>query len=77
MDAPMTPGMWAARVRQSRRYGSTYIPVASRGGLTVGEIAFTWTFYGRSQQGGGHKHKAYARYSITGLKVPSAALAKL
>lgn len=58
--ATMTEAQWIGKVLQTREYGSTYIPVASRGGLTVDGVQYSWTYYGRSQWGGGHTHKAYA-----------------
>ena len=56
----MTPAEWSGTVQQSRMYGSCYIRVADRGGLTARGVSFSWCYYGRSYQGGGHKMKAYA-----------------
>ncbi len=71
MTAPtMTEAQWIRKVRQTRSYGSCYIPVASRDGMAVQGITYTWTPYGRSALAGGHKHKAYAHDS-EGKPVPS------
>lgn len=60
MNAEMNAAQWRRRVSQTRNYGSCYIPVASRAGLVVGNVRYSYRYYGRSAQGGGHKHKAYA-----------------
>ena len=73
--ATMTEAQWISKVRQTRSHGSTYIPVASRDGLTVGDVTYSWTYYGRSEQGGGHKHKAYA-HDAAGRIVSSKALGR-
>jgi hypothetical protein len=75
--AAMTVREWIGKVAQTRQYGETYIPVASRGGLTAGGIRFSWSYYGKSEQGGGHKHKAYAHDAETGEIVRSSTLRKL
>jgi hypothetical protein len=69
----MTEAQWISKVLQTRYHGSVYIPVASRDGLTVGDVRYSWTYYGRSGQGGGHKHKAYA-HDAAGRPVPSKVL---
>ena len=76
--AAMGLAEWIGRVNQTRAYGITYIPVASRGGLVVfNAVEFGWSWYGRSQQGGGHKHKAWARWVEAGKPVPSRMLSRL
>jgi len=62
---------WSQKVKQTRYYGSTYIPIESRIGLTDGNIRYSWRYYGRSALGGGHKHKAYAHYIDSGKPVPT------
>ena len=62
-----TEQAWIGRVLQSRAHGSTYILVAMRGGpCEFNGVRYSWGYYGRSQQGGGHKHKAYAHDAKTG-----------
>ena len=69
-------------IKQSRRYGSTYIhadvrkdcmsfdcvPSAEVDGRGV---KLSFCSYGRSLQSGGHKYKAHAYYRDTGKPVPS------
>jgi hypothetical protein len=56
----MNAKYWISLVTQTRNHGSCYVKVAHQDGETIGNVVFSWRFYGRSQQGGGHKHKAYA-----------------
>lgn len=67
---------WIFLVRKTRRYGSCYIPVDSREWLTAQGVRYTWRPFGRSAQGGGHKHKAYA-LDMLGAPIPSKDLRKV
>lgn len=68
-------------VRDTRRFGHTYIHAAVRraihgwqgieGTLNGEPIVATFCGYGRSLQGGGHKYKAHLRYVSSGKPVPS------
>jgi hypothetical protein len=69
--APMNAAEWRQKVRQTRAHGACYIPAASRDGLTENGIRYSWQYYGRSAQGGGHKHKAYAHDAETGATIRS------
>ena len=57
---------WIGYVGTTRTYGSTYIHMVDRGGLDAvldgRAVRFDWGWYGRSSQGGGHKHKAHCNY---------------
>ena len=64
-----TEAYWKRMVLNSRLYKSVYIHAACRGGLTVGNIRYSWRSYGRSVSVGGHQHKAYANYVDTGKPV--------
>ena len=69
-------------IKQSRKYGSTYVhvrfrnnfsrfdvfPEAEHGGR---KVKLSFCGYGRSLQSGGHKYKAHAYYRDTGKPVPS------
>ena len=67
----MNPGYWINLVEQTRSYGACYVRVAYRDGGTCGNVVFSWTYYGRSYEGGGHKHKAYAHRISDGTIVRS------
>jgi len=68
-------------VTQTRRFGSTYVHAGVRaavtgwqgveGSLNGERVVATYSGYGRSLQGGGHKYKAHCRYVATGKPVPS------
>ena len=68
-------------VRQTRRYGSTYVHAAVRravtgwqgiaGTLDGQQVVATFCGFGRSLENGGHKYKAYLRYVASGKPVPS------
>ena len=70
MHAVMDEAQWIQKVIQTRKYGSCYIPVASRDGMAVEGTRYLWTPFGRSAEKGGNKHKAYAHDS-DGRPVPS------
>lgn len=63
---------WAGYVADTRNKhgdGSCYVHAVERGPARSWEYAgmrFTWTSWGRSINGGGHKHKAYCHYAATG-----------
>ncbi len=61
--AVLTEAQWIGKVLQTRTHGSCYIPVASRHGMVIEGIMYAWRPYGRSAEGGGNKHKAYAHDS--------------
>jgi len=73
-------------VTQTRRFGSTYVHATVRASVTGqgitgtlnGEpVVATYSGYGRSLQGGGHKYKAYCRYVASGKPVPSKLIASI
>lgn len=74
-------------VRATRRFGSTYVHAAVRAavsgwqgvtGMLDGEpVVATYSGYGRSLQGGGHKYKAYLRFVASGKPVPSKLIASI
>jgi len=63
------------RVIQTRRYGSTYIPIGQQDPpeceLSGRRVELDWGYYGRSSLGGGHKMKAHANWADTGTPVSS------
>jgi len=71
-------------VFETRRFGATYVHSCVRRSVmgwqgaeaTLDGRAVRLTFgsYGRSLQAGGHKYKAWARYTDTGKPVPTKAL---
>jgi hypothetical protein len=84
--APLTPaqivGYMIGYVTSTRKFGQTYVhaPVrhASRFCFDVvpariGDraVRLSYSSWGRSWQGGGHKYKAHANWSDTGNPVPS------
>jgi hypothetical protein len=68
-------------VRQTRRYGQTYVRSAIRAevigweGVTaqIGDraVILTYSGYGRSLSAGGHKYKAHVRFADTDRPVPT------
>lgn len=68
-------------VRATRNFGHTYVHAAVRnavsgwqgvtGTLNGEPVVATYSGYGKSLQGGGHKYKAHCRYVATGKPVPS------
>jgi hypothetical protein len=74
-------------VTQTRRFGSTYIHANIRaavsgwqgvtGALNGEPVVATYSGYGRSLQGGGHKYKAHCRYVASGKPVPSKLIASI
>jgi hypothetical protein len=68
-------------VRDTRRYGATYIHAAIRkavhgwqgveGTLNGERVVATFCGFGRSLQAGGNRYKAHCRYVATGKPVPS------
>lgn len=75
---------WIALVVQTRRCGHTYVHAGARASAPFsfrafehGDIVFSFTGWGRSLQGGGHKYKVHARHSDTGKPVPSKILKTL
>ena len=66
---------FAAQVIKTRKYGHTYVHVGAPGEFQHGDIVFSVSPYGRSLQGGGHKHKVHA--SINGKPAPTATLRTL
>ena len=72
-----TAKYWAALVRQTRRFGHTYVHAAARQtvlgwkGITIDGIRYTYCGYGRSVQYGGHKYKVHATNPETGKPVLS------
>lgn len=75
---------WAQLVIQTRAYGHCYVPAQlreDRANYSLDKSGkmyeYKWTAYGRSLQGGGHKHKAYAVYVCSnGKPVPTKMLAR-
>ena len=79
----VTTDLWIAYTMQTRRFGSCYVHSAARRNgnhswsahcVTLADgrgVTFSWSGYGRSLQAGGHKFKVHARFSATGLPVPS------
>ena len=71
-------------VMETRRYGSTYVhaPVrqsvmgwaGAEATLDGRAVRLTYGSWGRSLQAGGHKYKAWARYTDTGKPVPTKTL---
>ncbi len=74
-------------VRATRKYGHTYVHAAVRnavsgwqgvtGTLNGEPVVATYSGYGRSLQGGGHKYKAHCRYVASGKPVPSKLVASI
>jgi hypothetical protein len=65
-------------VLKTRTFGHCYVKVGDRHKFgTVDGITYSFTSYGRSLQGGGHKYKVHANYSETGKPVPTKALKAL
>lgn len=69
---------WAAQARVTRKYGHCYVHASKRSkgwtSCNYEGIIFTYSSYGRSLAGGGHKYKVHARYFETGKPVPSKVL---
>ena len=75
---------WAALALQTRRYGHCYVhsgardaaEFAFRAHQTADGITFSYTGWGRSLAGGGHKYKVHACYA-DGRPVPTKVLRSL
>lgn len=69
---------WSGRALATRDFGHTYVHAAWRiASYTEKGIVFTWSSWGRSLAGGGHKYKVHARYVATGEPVPTKVLKSL
>lgn len=75
---------WVAQTLHTRRFGATYVHAGARASAPFsfrafehGGVTFSFTGWGRSLQGGGHKYKVHARHSDTGKPVPSKILKTL
>ena len=74
-------------VTQTRKFGHTYVHANIRaavtgwqgveGSLNGERVVATYSGYGRSLQGGGHKYKAHCRYVATGKPVPTKLIASI
>ena len=74
---------WIAQTLTTRRFGHTYVHAGARAEADFafrayqrGEITFSYTGWGRSLQGGGHKYKVHASYA-DGRPVPSKVLREI
>lgn len=70
---------WVAQALKTRRFGHTYVHSGARAAAQFSfrafqhdGITFSYTGYGRSLQGGGHKYKVHARKD--GKPIPSKVL---
>ena len=72
---------WARLARVTRQWGHCYVHASKRANgwtsCNYEGITFTYSSYGRSLAGGGHKYKVHARYMATGEPVPTKVLKSL
>lgn len=83
LTAPPSYGLdyWIALTLQTRRFGHTYVHSGARRQAAFSfrafehdGVIFSYSSYGRSLNGGGHKYKVHARHPATGKPVPAKVL---
>ena len=85
-DITTTYGLsyWITQTLKTRRHGHTYVHTGARAAAQFSfrafgheGITFSYSGYGRSLVGGGHKYKVHARYTDSGKPVSSKMLRAL